>query len=239
MWDDEEDKIVMDLRQSSAGAAYDARMGINTTGPQSTLDVGGDIRLTGSIIGNSSNTTEIGTYSTGAIKRIRMSQGGELHFGDTTSGSPLGITEGSWDNFTDQDRLSVYHRSSIKFYSHLVQTAQIDNSGNFVATGNVTAYSDIRLKDDLQPIEDAVSKVQKLKGVTYIRNDNDDENRQAGLIAQDVELVLPEAVRETEDGTKTVNYNATIALLVESIKEQQTLINRLEKRINTLENNGE
>lgn len=112
-------------------------------------------------------------------------------------------------------------------------------NGSITAAGNVTAYSDIRLKDDLQPIEDAVSKVQKLKGVTYFRNDNDDENRQAGLIAQDVELVLPEAVRETEDGIKTVNYNATIALLVESIKEQQTLINRLEKRINTLENNGE
>lgn len=240
MWDDEEDKIVMDLRQSSAGASYDARMGINNTNPQSTLDVGGDIRLTGSIIGNSSNTTEVGTYSTGGIKRIRMTQGGELHFGDTTTANFLGITEGAVNNFSDQDRIGIYFRNEMKFYSNSNTLRHtFDASGNYTAVGNVTAYSDIRLKDDLQPIEDAVSKVQKLKGVTYIRNDNDDENRQAGLIAQDVELVLPEAVRETEDGTKTVNYNATIALLVESIKEQQTLINRLEKRINTLENNGE
>ena len=232
MWNTETDRIVMDLTTS--------RMGINNTNPQSTLDVSGDIRLTGSIIGNSSNTTEIGTYSTGAIKRIRMSQGGELHFGDTTTANFLGITEGAVNNFSDQDRIGIYFRNEMKFYSNSNTLRHtFDVNGNYTAVGNITAYSDIRLKDDLQPIEDAVSKVQKLKGVTYIRNDNDDENRQAGLIAQDVELVLPEAVRETEDGTKTVNYNATIALLVESIKEQQTLINRLEKRINTLENNGE
>jgi len=199
-----------------------------------------DVTFNGSIIGNSSSTTEIGTYPTGAIKRIRMTQGGELHFGDTTTTNFLGITEGAVNNFSDQDRLGIYFRNEMKFYSNSNALRHtFDVSGNYTAVGNVTAYSDIRLKDDLQPIEDAVSKVQKLKGVTYFRNDNDDENRQAGLIAQDVELVLPEAVRETEDGIKSVNYNATIALLVESIKEQQTLINRLEKRINTLENNGE
>ena len=189
------------------------------------------LNINGLLSGNSNNTTEIGTYSTGAIKRIRMAQGGEIHFGDTTSGSPLGITEGAWDNFADQDRLSVYYRSSIKFFSAVVQTAQIDGSGNLTTAGNVTAYSDIRLKDDIQPIEDAVSKVQKLKGVTYFRNDNDDENRQAGLIAQDVELVLPEAVREMEDGIKTVNYNATMGLLVEAIKELTNKVEMLEKQL--------
>ena len=78
---------------------------------------GSNLTITGNLIGNTSNTTELGTYSTGAIKRIRMCQGGELHFGDTTTSAPLGITEGNWNDFGDQDRLSIYGRSSIKFYA--------------------------------------------------------------------------------------------------------------------------
>ena len=46
-----------------------------------------------------------------------MCQGGELHFGDTTTTAPLGITEGNWNSFSDQDRLSIYGRSSITFYA--------------------------------------------------------------------------------------------------------------------------
>ena len=78
---------------------------------------GSNLTITGNLIGNTANTTELGTYSTGAIKRIRMCQGGELHFGDTTTSAPLGITEGNWNDFGDQDRLSIYGRSSIKFYA--------------------------------------------------------------------------------------------------------------------------
>jgi len=81
------------------------------------VDHVGNRTFHGNIAGNSSNTTEIGTYSTGAIKRIRMCQGGELHFGDTTTSAPLGITEGNWDSFADNDRMSIYGRNSIKFYA--------------------------------------------------------------------------------------------------------------------------
>ena len=201
--------------------------------PAQKLHVIGNILMTGSLNGNANNTSELGSYpGGGAIKRIRMTQGGEIHFGDTTTSNFLGITEGVVDNFSDQDRIGIYFRNEMKFFSNSNTLRHtFDVSGNYTAVGNITAYSDIRLKDDLQPIEDAVSKVQKLRGVTYVRNDNEDENRQAGLIAQDVELVLPEAVREAEDGIKTVNYNSTIALLVEAIKEQQEQINQLKKEI--------
>jgi len=64
------------------------------------------------------NTTELGTYPQGAVKRIRMAQGGEIHFGDTTTAAPLGITEGAWDNFGDQDRLSIYARNDFSVYSY-------------------------------------------------------------------------------------------------------------------------
>ena len=102
------------------------------------------------------------------------------------------------------------------------------NVGSVTATGNVTAYSDSRLKEDVRPIESAVSKVQQISGNTYTRNDLEDtERRYAGVIAQEVEQVLPEAVSEAEDGTKVVDYNATIALLVEAVKELTAEVNEL------------
>ncbi len=78
----------------------------------------GDLQLyNGNIIGNSSHTMEIGDITNGAVKRIRMSQGGELHFGDTTTTNFCGITEGVVSNFTDQDYISIYYRNALKFFS--------------------------------------------------------------------------------------------------------------------------
>ena len=103
-----------------------------------------------------------------------------------------------------------------------------DDAGHFTATGNITAYSDRRLKDDIQPIESALEKVGTLSGNTYQRNDlKDQDRRYAGVIAQEVEQVLPEAVTEAEDGIKTVDYNAVIALLVESVKELKEEVDKL------------
>ena len=100
--------------------------------------------------------------------------------------------------------------------------------GNILATGNVTAYSDERLKEDIQPIPDALDKVLSLNGVTYTRNDLDDTTRRyAGLIAQDVQAVLPEAISDS-NGALALDYNATIGLLVESIKELTARVAKLE-----------
>jgi hypothetical protein len=104
----------------------------------------------------------------------------------------------------------------------------LDMSGNLVATGNVTAYSDARLKDNIKPISNALTKLDKISGNTYTRNDLEDtEKKYAGVIAQEVEAVLPEAVVEVQDGTKAVDYNATIALLIEAVKELKAEVNEL------------
>ena len=106
----------------------------------------GNVTVTGNIAGDASNTTEVGTYSTGAIKRIRMVQGGELHFGDTTTAAPLGITEGDWNSFSDADRMSIYGRSSIKFYAGGVNPAlrlTLDTNATFV--GRLTTTDDITI----------------------------------------------------------------------------------------------
>ena len=87
--------------------------------------------------------------------------------------------------------------------------------GNILASGNVTAYSDISLKDNITAIPDALDKVLQLRGVTYNRNDIEDNPRHAGVIAQEVEAVLPEVITESQDGIKSVAYGNMVGLLVE------------------------
>lgn len=108
-------------------------------------------------------------------------------------------------------------------------------AGSFTAGGNVTAYSDISLKDNIENITDAVSKIMKVRGVTFTRNDLDDKTkRYAGVIAQEVEAVLPEVVEEDINGIKHVAYGNMIGLLLEAIKEQQSEIDELKALVKQL-----
>lgn len=107
----------------------------------------------------------------------------------------------------------------------------IDTSKNFTAQGNVTAYSDERLKDNISTIDGALDKISSIRGVTYNRNDLKDNPRQTGVIAQEVEKVLPEVVRTDDEGMKTVAYGNMVGLLIEAIKEQQTQIDDLKARL--------
>jgi hypothetical protein len=110
----------------------------------------------------------------------------------------------------------------------------LDMSGNMTAAGNVTAYSDINLKRDIQPIENALAKVLAIRGVTFIRTDQEDDRRHCGVIAQEVEEVLPEVVQEHSDGIKSVAYGNMVGLLIEAIKEQQKQIESLRSEIENL-----
>ena len=115
-------------------------------------------------------------------------------------------------------------------------------TGQIMATDNITAYysSDIQLKENIRPIENAVFKVQQLSGIQFTWNEKShqvqqDKGEDVGLIAQEVEKVLPEIVITRENGIKAVNYEGVIPLLVEAIKEQQSTIENLKDRINKLE----
>jgi hypothetical protein len=116
-------------------------------------------------------------------------------------------------------------------------TVKLDVAGSILASGNVTAYSDIRVKDNVESIEGAIGKLNQIRGVTYTRTDLDDKHRRfAGVIAQEIEQVLPEAVFDNGK-VKAVDYNATIALLIEAVKEQQGQINELKLTIEQLKGN--
>jgi hypothetical protein len=103
----------------------------------------------------------------------------------------------------------------------------IDNSGNLVAAGDVTTNSDSRLKDNVEQITDALAIVEQINGVTYSLISDDKKIRHVGLIAQDVEAVMPEAVLENENGIKSVAYGNLVGLLVEAIKELRAEVTEL------------
>jgi hypothetical protein len=96
-------------------------------------------------------------------------------------------------------------------------------TGALVATGDVTAFSDSRLKDNIETIGNAVAKVKAMRGVTYDMNGK----RGLGVIAQETESVIPEVVMTHDSGLKSVAYGNIVGLLIEAIKEQQVQINEL------------
>ena len=110
----------------------------------------------------------------------------------------------------------------------------IDMSGAGAATFNndITAFSDRRLKTDITNIENALPKVMRMQGVYYKRNDVDDAKEQVGVIAQDMETIIPEVVLTADDEmqTKSVDYGKLCAVLIESIKELKAEIDELKKK---------
>ena len=100
-------------------------------------------------------------------------------------------------------------------------------SGSIRATGSITANSDISLKKNLLKIENALEKIEQINGYTYELK-ADDSKRHAGVIAQEIQTVLPEIVNTGNDGLMGVEYGNISALLIEAIKEQNTKIKNLE-----------
>ena len=104
-------------------------------------------------------------------------------------------------------------------------------NGNVVATGDVTAYSDARVKKDVNTIEKALEKTLSLRGVSYFRTDTDKDKKKIGVIAQEIREVLPEVVLEDEKGNLSVSYGNMVGLLIEAVKEQQKQIDELKKQV--------
>jgi len=107
----------------------------------------------------------------------------------------------------------------------------LDMSGAGAATFNndVTAFSDKRLKTDIKPITNSLDKVMQMQGVYYKRNDVEDAREQVGVLAQDMEAILPEVVITADDEiqTKSVDYGKITSVLIEAIKELKEEINEL------------
>ena len=110
-------------------------------------------------------------------------------------------------------------------------------TGNLITTGDMTVQgtlyesSDIKLKKDVQTINDALDTLNNLRGVTFnwIKNDK----QSMGLIAQETEKVIPYIVQEDTLGVRSINYTALVGLLIESIKELNNKVSDLESQLTT------
>jgi len=110
-------------------------------------------------------------------------------------------------------------------------TLDMSAAGAATFNNDVTAFSDRRLKTDIKNIENALPKVMQMQGVYYKRNDVEDAREQVGVIAQDMEAIVPEVVLTADDEmqTKSVDYGKLCAVLIESIKELKAEIDELKK----------
>lgn len=113
----------------------------------------------------------------------------------------------------------------------------INEDGNGWIKGTITENSDRRLKENIVPVENALEKISSISGI-YYNDKNKSESpieRKVGVIAQDVEAVLPEAVSENLDGYKSVAYSRLTPLLIEAIKELKSENENLKARLTALE----
>ena len=168
----------------------------------------------------------------------------------SVSGSTLTLTKSSGATVTFTDTNTTYSASSLGLgTSNSVRhnilgigVAASSTAGRIDAGNDIVAYSssDERLKENITPLENALSKVLELNGVEFDWKELSEEEKKTihgneghdvGVIAQDVEKVLPEVVTERETGYKAVKYEKLVPLLIEAIKEQQKQIEEL-KSIN-------
>ena len=205
-------------------------VGIGTTSPAAKLHVQASTSSTEPSLFVQSGTSS-GVYG--------MIAAGDAYHGLIMRGIPANQTNYS---VTAQDSMSFFeYGGDFRFYTKGASfqlDAQI-NGGTGRFRGDVVAYysfSDERLKDDIKPLENSLDKVLAMQGVSYKWNSGERKGQSdIGLIAQQVEEVVPEVVREKTnidgDTFKSVNYEHLVGVLIEAMKEQQKQIDELKSKL--------
>jgi hypothetical protein len=150
--------------------------------------------------------------------------------GGNMSAASASITSSAptiWFYDTDQADFAVHVNSNLWYVLNqggggIIYT---DQSGNFTAAGNVTAYSDARLKTDVKTIQGALDKVSEMRGVSFVKDGKD----QVGVIAQEIVNVVPEVVQLNQDGYYSVAYGNLVGVLIEAIKELRAEVKALKE----------
>jgi hypothetical protein len=202
--------------------------------------------LTGNVTGNCSGTSNnitaytinqnVGTSNSPTFDQVFSSNNG--------NGTNYRVGDDAWFgdvNTANTVRLKGVQDSTAGYLTFGNQTTQLGLTNSttltwgaaFTATGDITAFSDRRVKENIKTIENALSKVLCLRGVTYNRTDLDDKSEKIGVIAQEIQQVLPQVVMEEND-RYSVAYGNVVGVLIEAIKEQQSQIEELKSIINGL-----
>ena len=178
------------------------------------------------------NSVALGTDTTGN------------YVGTITAGtgvSTTGASTGEGIAHTISIGQAVATSSNVQFNSLGVGMAASATAGRIDATNDIVAFSssDIRFKENIKPIENPIEKIRKISGNTYDWKEENKiehgyEGNDVGVIAQEIEAVLPQLVQTRESGYKAVKYDKLVALLIEGIKEQQLQIEKLQLEVEGL-----
>ena len=201
---------------------------INSTKANSTTTGGGQIYLNGA----TGNRIDFNTNGTAAPAFTTRSAGTKLVLYPSLDASNVDFAfgiDGStlWSSVNSSS-------SSFKWYAGTTNIATLDGSGNLSVNGDITAYStsDQRLKDNITPIPNSLNKVISISGNIFDWNEiSGKTGTEAGVVAQEVLKVLPEAVTTRSDGYLAVKYEQLIPLLIEAIKDLKTEVDELKKSI--------
>jgi hypothetical protein len=209
-------------------------MALTTTG---LLTVASAIRLG---YGEADTTSPGGTYKLdvsgntlmNGVGVVRSSDGvGDFYLGNYATANHFRFHTNNSQTYFDMNCGQINWRdgSSIRYYFY-------PSTANMTINGTLTQNSDSRVKENVVEIGNCISKVQAMRGVYYNRTDFNTEVTKVGVIAQEVEAVLPELILEAPDtGLKSVAYAELTAVLINAVKEQQELIEDLKTRITKLE----
>ena len=180
------------------------------------------------LISNSSPslTAGLGTQVGGQLLSFgtNYSQGGNRNNSYVGGYFRIDTRTGAESEFFNVQRIPAEGSETIIF--------KVSSTGSVVASGNITAFSDERLKDDIKTLDG--SKVLDMRGVSYTK----DGKAGSGVIAQELEKVAPELVmtNEKEDGMKSVAYGNLVGYLIEAVKDQQKQIDELKAQVNGFSN---
>jgi hypothetical protein len=184
---------------------------------------------------NSGNNWGLGVYygnDGSGYGRIRFYQGGSNHStihsfcANWQSGSLAGHSTGA---------LNIEGQTGVTFGAWNIVDAYITRGGSAWFRYDVTAYSDSRVKTNVKVVDNAIEKIQAIRGVTFNRTDKTDtDKRYAGVIAQEVLPILPEVVTQDTEGMYSVSYGNMAALFIEAIKEQQKQIEELQNKLDNV-----
>jgi len=195
------------------------------------------IAITGNVgIGTTSPSTRLHLYNTSANCELRITADSSNDPIIRLTGENNGTGEGLLIYY-DNDIGDTYFKNiypttnAFHFDTGSVNNALlIKTNGDVTVAGVLTESSSINIKENVYPITDALAAILKLVGVTYDRKDGS-AKRRAGLIAEEVEQVLPNVVQKDENGNPLgIHYTNLIAYLVESIKELKQEINMLKSK---------
>ena len=217
-----------------------------------TLSRGGSGSFSGSFQGDGNNLTGINSYTVAnnAQERVVLatseSVSGSATAGLTYNGTTFTITgnintgQGATEVYLMNQNLQT--GNSVQFNSLGVGTAPSGVVGAILATNDVVAFasSDERLKENLEPIGSAIEKVGQLNGYTFdwipMEGIHVHSGHDVGVVAQEVEKVLPEIVEDRGNGYKAVKYDKLTALLIQAVNEQQEQIDKLTTELNWVKN---